>query len=151
MTNSAPFNDRNTDGLMAALQGSTEITTTITTTHAITDHRLADLLCTALEGGVGYWAQIVETEKGAGDGKPWGDEYTPSYISCPFSTGGFIKFKDTESDDTWTLDRAAMERGLKRMAEKTPAHFADFINENADATTGDVFLQLCFFEEVTFG
>jgi hypothetical protein len=32
-----------------------------------------------------------------------------------------------------------------------PRHFADVLNENDDAGTGDVFLQCCLFGEIIFG
>jgi hypothetical protein len=40
---------------------------------------------------------------------------------------------------------------LALMAEKEPRHFGDFMGENDDATTSDVFLQLCLFGEVVYG
>jgi hypothetical protein len=44
-----------------------------------------------------------------------------------------------------------MVRGLQLMADKYPNHFADFMQENDDATTSDVFLQLSVFGELIFG
>jgi len=37
------------------------------------------------------------------------------------------------------------------MAKKEPRHFADFLKEDYDETTGDVFLQCCLFGEVIYG
>jgi hypothetical protein len=37
------------------------------------------------------------------------------------------------------------------MADKYPRHIADILSENDDATTGDVFLQLCLFGDVVYG
>jgi hypothetical protein len=36
------------------------------------------------------------------------------------------------------------------MAVECPRHFADFLNEKADAVTGDAFLQCCLFGEVIY-
>jgi hypothetical protein len=51
------------------------------------------------------------------------------------------------------LDRAAIERGKELLAtdERYSHHYADVLNENDDADTGDVFLQLCLFGEVVYG
>jgi hypothetical protein len=61
---------------------------------------------------------------------------------------------------TYRLDRAAIERGLALFAagksihtDKTKVvmhHFANWMNEEDDAETGDVFLQLCVFGEVKY-
>lgn len=41
--------------------------------------------------------------------------------------------------------------GLRTMAEKSPQHFADLVNENDDATTHDVFIQYVLFGEIIYG
>jgi hypothetical protein len=40
---------------------------------------------------------------------------------------------------------------LRLMAEKEPRHFADFMQENDDAVTGDVFLQCVLLKAVIYG
>jgi hypothetical protein len=37
------------------------------------------------------------------------------------------------------------------MAREAPQHFADFLNENDDADTGDVFVQCCLLGEIRYG
>jgi len=37
------------------------------------------------------------------------------------------------------------------MAEKYPRHFHNFLEENDDAETGDVFIQCCLFGEIVYG
>lgn len=125
----------------------------IEVTQQIPIRRVADILCTAIESGSSYWVHVADVEQGANDSAPWEQEYTPSYIRAPFSANGWVEIIDTESGDNgrYLLDRAALERGLKVMAEKYPRHWADFIAENEDATTGDVFLQCALFGEVVYG
>ena len=48
------------------------------------------------------------------------------------------------------LNSAACARGLQLMAEDWSRHFQAFRDENEDAETGDVFLQLCVFGDVVF-
>jgi hypothetical protein len=129
----------------------------------ITDDRAAGLLCSALEGGSNYWYRIEKRIDGtpepvtnAAFEEAWG-----RYVhAVPFRQGGKVIFSVNSGDGgdeevngkkQWTLNRAAVERGLALMAEKYPKHFAAILSENDDAITGDVFLQLCLFGDVVFG
>ena len=44
-----------------------------------------------------------------------------------------------------------MKKGLDLMAGEHQRHWQDFINENDDADTADVFMQLCLFGEIVYG
>ena len=46
---------------------------------------------------------------------------------------------------------ADVEKGLKLMQEQYPRHYADLVEENDDAITGDVWLQLTVFGDVIYG
>lgn len=122
----------------------------------ISNHRAADLLCSAFEGGSNYWYMIEEHIVPEVEATPWGEgEYTPSYISHPFSDGGAIIIIDQEDEDgtRFTLDKAAIAQGKKLMEtnDEYSSQFADVLNDNDDAYTGDTFLQLCLFGEVIYG
>lgn len=74
----------------------------------------------------------------------------------PFIDGVTIILQDASGEDGFpegknTLDRDSLKEGLSLMAEKYPKHFSYFMDENEDANTGDIFLQLCVFGEVVFG
>jgi len=75
-----------------------------------------------------------------------------AHLELPFK-GGYIEFSDLEDEEAEhkNLTIEAIQRGVKIMAEKYPRHFGDWIAENDDATTGDVFLQCCLFGEVVYG
>lgn len=49
------------------------------------------------------------------------------------------------------VTRVELEGGLKLMAEKHARHFGDFMSENDDAVTADVFLQLVTLKDVIYG
>ena len=49
------------------------------------------------------------------------------------------------------LNDSNLQQGLAIMAEHYPHHFNNFIEENEDAITGDVFLQCVVFGEVIYG
>jgi hypothetical protein len=127
----------------------------VTTEVEISSERVADLLCCAFEGGSNYWCVIKEKRK------PWEFvfRYMPdlsdkptSYTDYPLNRGGFLMVGDNEGDmPDGLLDLGTIRNGLQTMADKYPRHWHDFINDNEDADTGDVFLQCCLWGEVIFG
>lgn len=112
--------------------------------------RVRDLLTAALEGGVGYWATITgyEAPEGFCPFEPDGVVYR--HLDYPFWIGGAVLLRDREDDRNLRLDRAAIEQGIALMASKEHRHFADFLDENEDAATGDAFLQLCLLGEIRY-
>jgi hypothetical protein len=124
--------------------------TKVTTVTNIPDSRIEDLLCDAFEGGSNYWYIIKKFNYPPGkDKKSLGIEF--AHIQLPLR-GGSLTVGDIEGDmPDKVLDRAAIVKGLKLMSEKYPKHYADFLAENDDATTGDIFLQLALYDEIIFG
>lgn len=115
---------------------------TISVRSHISYERIANLLDSASRGA-DYWASGVSS---------LGFE---SNIQRIFN-GGFvaIKLQDDEfngKDRGFHLDMARIKKGFTVMAKKEPSHFADFIAENDDQTTADVFLQCCLLGEVIYG
>jgi hypothetical protein len=75
-----------------------------------------------------------------------------SYTDYPLNRGGFLMVGDIEKDmPDALLDLGTIRSGLQVMAYSYPRHWHDFINDNEDAATGDVFLQCCLYGEVIFG
>jgi len=120
---------------------------TLQVTMTISQERLEDLLCTAFEGGVNYWAGTRIKGRPAQDCR---------YVHQIPARGGTLELFDDlgegwpEQHDPF-LNRGALQRGLKVMSEKYPRHFADFLQEQEDATTADVFVQCAVFGEIVFG
>lgn len=119
------------------------------------EQRVASLLCTAIEGGINYWcSKVTKAWEGEEGGKPVAyleEDGSVTWIhDYPLTPGGVLYVKEIDGD-THRLDRAAVIRGLALMSEHHARHFADFTSENEDATTGDVFVQLCLFGELRYG
>lgn len=121
-------------------------------------YRVADLLCTALEGGSNYWMGEIEINRGEETVNPWGsDEYCPNYMAAPFEKNGNLTIR--EVDGSWddkpimkrVLNLESIQTGLQIMSNKYPSHMGEFLQDNEDAATGDVFLQCCLFDEVKYG
>lgn len=124
---------------------------TIPITIEIPLERVQDLLCNALEGGSNYW-YIIKKVKYPFKQTKESLKIEFEHLELPFR-GGVLVFGDLEDpkrEDTY-LTLRTIEEGLQLMATKFPCHFADFILENDDAITGDVFLQCCLFKDVIYG
>ena len=120
-------------------------TITINVPVQIEEQAVRDLLGNAIEGGSTYWCDSIDrhgvTQKQA-----------PYRQDVPFVEGGKLEVRGAEEPDKPIfLTRETLVGGLILMALKYPRHWQDFMNDNADATTGDVFLQLCCFGDVIYG
>ena len=130
----------------------------------IPKQRVQDLLVGALEGGSNYWYTIDRYILPTGvyikdfrEGGKFTDPFNYYHFSqiVPFTEGCSVVFlaEDHPAPEgkEWVLNIESMQHGLDLMAEKYPGVFSDFINENDDAETSDIFLQLCLFGELIFG
>lgn len=109
--------------------------------------RLKDLMCSAFEGGSNYWYLI--------------QEHNVKEVECefihevPFHKDGFLIISDIEDDEgeeVWKLDFKAITKGYTAFKNlEADWHYKNFINEDDDAETGDVFLQCCLFGKVVYG
>ncbi len=120
---------------------------------------IGSLVTSALEGGSNYWAMVVKKVQPSnmthwcftdGKDKKAKARYLEEYV---MNEGGSVTIKDTESDDekTYVLTLAKVEKGLQLMADKFGPNFADILNDNEDANTGDVLIQLALFGNVIYG
>lgn len=128
--------------------------------------RLADLLCNALEGGSNYWYTIEKFNKPESFELYCTEKLNESdkqeifkHLDYPVNPGGSIVVSDRKivenevgGDITSTLiDKSRLTAGLELMSKLYPRHFANFMNEDDDAETGDVFLQCCVFGKLVYG
>jgi hypothetical protein len=124
---------------------------------AVTVERVMDLVVSALEGGSNYWYYITESCDPIDESKVPEGEWN-SIERCVWG-GGYLKICDKEAYfnkepnlKTWLLNEDALKKGLELMVTKEYIkHFADFVQENEDANTADIFLQLCLFGEIIYG
>jgi hypothetical protein len=125
----------------------------ITTKVLVKNEDIESLLCTALEGGSNYWYTITEFHEPPALVYRSDETEIFRHLDYPMNEGGYLMIGDKEDEEREPvkLDLAALHRGLQLMAEKYPDHFKDVVDENADAITGDVMLQLALFGEVVYG
>jgi hypothetical protein len=119
----------------------------------ITGKRIADLVVTAFEGGSNYWIERVELVHPQDALLPKPGPISPWYALAEVYDAEFnIRIDVLEETTPVYLTRASAAAGFRRLAEQFEStHWADFLEENEDADTADVWLQLSLFGEVVFG
>lgn len=102
----------------------------------VSDSRIADLLVAAFEGGSSYWAGV-----------------SGPYASCSKVVTGEASMLvvDHVERKTYRLDMDVVKRGLRVFMRVAPRHFGNWLAENDDAETGDVFLQCCLLDGIVYG
>lgn len=116
--------------------------------------RVRVLLVGAFEGGSNYWYANLDAPKATRALKT--DDWLWPFLG-PTTKGHHVTLEeqgdegDPDNGTEHRLDLGVIRRGLLVMAAKYPRHFGDFMAENDDADTGDVFLQCCLFGEVKYG
>lgn len=102
----------------------------------IDSKQIVDLFIIACEGGSNYWVKEIVP-------------FVYEGSMCDAMLSGFY-LTEKELDESGEgishhVTPTDIERALQLMQAKFPRYFADMVNENTDAETGDVFLQLCVF------
>lgn len=116
----------------------------------VPEQRVAEVLTGAFEGGSNYWLDslgIVDDGKKTASAhhiEDWGRRV----VACLY---GKVTAHASEDDGIYTINREAIQRGLEFMSMKHPSHFSDLINENDDAETSDVLLQMVLFGDIVYG
>ena len=113
---------------------------------------LSNLLVNALEGGSNYWYSNVKFDDSR-DREPVSymryDEWFAKCLdeSIPFE----IHITEDEWGKTHVLDLGSVTTGTMLFVEEETRHYDDWVQGDDDATTADVWLQLCLFGKVVFG
>lgn len=110
----------------------------------LTQIQISNLFVGAIEGGSNYWCAKI---------RPLNKDDKRSYDV--YMLDGFIAWEEEESTHGQGLKRTVtkddIDVAVKIMSEKYNRHFNDVLNENDDAETADVFLQLCCFKTLVYG
>jgi hypothetical protein len=152
------------------------MTITVETTFEITDTMLYDMIVTVWEGGSNYWIDDYEFAKDKEDEalqKRVRDAVDASTLDDKeFLTGSpvpqrawkvgsihlyaFLMFEPAilrimpDGAEEIIVGRDDWSRGFTIMAEKFPRHWQDFVNDNSDVITADVWFQCVCFGDVIY-
>ena len=114
----------------------------------LTKEDIDDIMCSALEGGICYWASKAEVveEKRCGD---WGHEQ--------IARGGALILHDAESSDKWELNLEKFLNGVKLWLQNGDDWYGALQCDGTldtgeiDADMADMIIQYASFGEVVFG
>ena len=120
---------------------------TIKITKEFTDENMEDIVVTALEGGIGYWACLDNT------GKEWNDQPDDTPISeyawKILKGGGELLFLDEEDDDTqYFLCLPCFINGIKQAIQNG---YWDGDMDSIDAEIADIIFQYAIFDDIVYG
>jgi hypothetical protein len=127
---------------------------TVASTHTFSKEDIADLIVTALEGGINYWCRKAVMKENAITKDYFNvlpeDQDKINYASDLISYGGTLILFDAESSDKWELDIDKMLKGIDMHCtnmKKSPANLMD----DYDANDADAIVQYAVFGKLTFG
>lgn len=114
----------------------------------VTQEDIDDIMCSALEGGICYWASEAEVveEKRCAD---WGHEQ--------IARGGALILHDAESSDKWELTLEKFLNGVKLWLQNGDDRYGALQNDGTldtceiDGEMADMIVQYAIFGEVRFG
>lgn len=114
----------------------------------VTAQEIEDIMVTALEGGIGYWACLLDDEPEF-ENKPKNIQ-TSQYAVELLLLGKTIKFQDAEDDEgeIWEL---TIEKLLAGIAQNTKERPHDCNIEDGDDITADCIVQYALFGEIVYG
>lgn len=121
----------------------------LTTQMNIDKARIVDLLDCALEDGSTYWIGSINSFTSLM--KVLSPDGYAVFTVDDDGDGDVCYSDDEHPDGKFILNLAAIHKGLSLLATQYPSSWSDFMNENEDAETGDIFLQLCLFGKLVFG
>ena len=126
----------------------------------ITEEVALDILTTAIEGGIGYWACLLNDDPDwVAARKQWKAEHkdeTPCYCDTALQVmknGKAVKFEDAEDDsEVWELTMDKFLNGIKLYEEKHGRNVTKMMDDgDFDAEDADCVIQYGLFNEVVFG
>jgi hypothetical protein len=131
-------------------------------TRELSDNHVWTWLSMAFEGGSNYWIDHAEIPQATCDRYKRTNMLCEDLVDCqvqgvynwthqiPFLEGGEVEIITYEGT-RHTLNRKGIEDGVRFMAEHSPHHFNDMVDEGGDSITADVLLQYSLFGEVIYG
>jgi hypothetical protein len=119
-------------------------------TISVHDDTLASVIFSGLSG-ITHWcdrARIRGRKKGVTSGvmdKPEWERYFR-----PFQAGALV-VRDSNTKQEHVVDRAAIVKALAIIGDKYPHHLKSILEDNTDAETGDVLIQVAAFGDIPYG
>jgi len=118
----------------------------------VSDERVADIMVGLFENGC-YSGWLLKASYAV---QPEGEYENPKYSDPKFWRNGGrmllrIENPDDENEMTKEVGLSEIVSGLTVMARDYASHFNDFVDENDDAATADVFGQMLSYGKLIYG
>jgi hypothetical protein len=131
-----------------------EFKVSITTEKIFSAEEIADLIVSALEGGINYWCRKAVMKENAITHDYFGvvpeDQDKINYASDLISYGGTLILFDAESNDKWELDAEKLLKGIEMHCTNSKRSPKDLMDDY-DANDADAIVQYAVFGELVFG
>lgn len=119
----------------------------VTVIYTLNEQDMEDIIVTALEGGIGYWAKLDNTQA------EWAEKPakmpTAEYAWQILRNGGELHFIDEEDDGTeYQFNLTDLLYGIESSIEAGEWH-GDIVS--LDASLADMIIQYAVFGEVVYG
>ena len=130
---------------------------TYTTTVRLTAADVSDILATALEGGIGYWAVLDNTTtdwEETSSSMQDTDDFLSDVATKMLFEGKKIRFIGADEDDEdeeWFLDMDSFIRGCTRFNEECGSIIQRLADGTFDADDADMLIQFALFNEIVYG
>lgn len=119
---------------------------------------IEDILCTAVEGGIGYWACLDNTTKEWVEAR---NELRTTLGRAPYLSEVMyhlieqdkpVVLIDEEENKTLHLTWEKLQQGCRKFEEDKGVNLTDYIEDgNFDAVDADMVIQYSLFDEVVYG
>ena len=123
-----------------------------TITVNVTESDVLDILCSALCGGIGYWAVLDNTSEDF-ENAPH-DETIEETCARLLLSGKSIRFEDVEDEHTYELTLDKFVNGIEKAVNDEGFNIVDGYGEldccNIDACIADSIIQYAIFGEVIY-
>jgi hypothetical protein len=116
----------------------------------LTEKDVENIMVTAIEGGIGYWAKL-HNDKPEWSEKP-SDEPASTWAAKLLIDGKEVIFSETETEEDDEHELVLTLEKLIKGVELNATHRKwDADIDNGDATTADCIVQYAIFNEVVYG
>ena len=125
---------------------------TINYTMPITDELIEDLLCTAFEGGITYWAENVSCKDNK-DMKEVGG-WKHEYLTRTKKKDAVMYIHESETGEKYPITKKSIIDALQKMDSpeyKYTKALGRILDETYDADDADIVVQTACFGEVIYG
>lgn len=126
--------------------------------HGLTKEDILDILTTAIEGGIGYWCCLDNTDPDWVAARQQLKEEThdtPCYCDVAYkvmTNGKAVKLEDEEDGTVLELTLEKFQQGCAKYTQETGRDIHRTIDESAfDAEDADMIIQYALFGELVYG